>query len=160
VADITCVHLQSDFVQLAVLMDVFTRAIRGWRLIRSLDHTLTLTALRQALEAHPAPQIHHSDQGIQYAATAYTEILQATLAGISVAEVGEARQNGYAERLLRAFKQEAVDLSGYRNYHDAYRQTTASWTMRTSVRPPLGRVTPIEFEAKWRREHPPSSKED
>lgn len=44
VADITYVRLHRDFVYLAVIMDVFTRAVRGWYLSRSLDRTLTLTA--------------------------------------------------------------------------------------------------------------------
>jgi putative transposase len=160
VADITYVRLQSDYVYLAVLMDVFTnaipRAIRGWHLGRSLDHTLTLTALRQALEAYPAPQIHHSDQGIQYAATAHTETLQAALVEISMAEVGEAWQNGYAERLIRPIKEEAVDLSEYRDYNDAYRQIGRfldDVTMHRRIHSSLGYLTPAEFETRWRREH-------
>lgn len=156
VADITYVHLQSDFVYLAVLMDIFTRTIRGWHLGRSLDHTLTLTALRRALEAYPAPQIHHSDQGIQYAATAYTETLQAALVEISMAEVGEAWQNGYAERLIRTIKEEAVDLSEYRDYNDAYRQIGRFLDdvyMHKRIHSSLGYLTPAEFETKWRREH-------
>jgi hypothetical protein len=46
VADITSMRLGQGFVYLAVLMDVFTRAIRGGHLSRSLDHHLTLKALK------------------------------------------------------------------------------------------------------------------
>jgi transposase InsO family protein len=64
VSDITYVHLLREFVYLAVIMDVFTRSIRGGQLGRSLDQELTLAALRRALaQGHPA--IHHSDQGVQ-----------------------------------------------------------------------------------------------
>jgi len=49
VADITYIHLRSEYVYLAVIMDVFTRSIRGWHLGRGLDQELTLTALRRAL---------------------------------------------------------------------------------------------------------------
>lgn len=49
VADITYVALRDEFVYLAVIMDVYTRAIRGWHLSCSLDRELTLTALRLAL---------------------------------------------------------------------------------------------------------------
>ncbi|MCI0713889.1 MAG: IS3 family transposase, partial [Chloroflexi bacterium] len=41
VADITYVRLQREFVYLAVMMDVFTRAVRGWHLSRSLSQDLT-----------------------------------------------------------------------------------------------------------------------
>ncbi len=67
VCDITYVRLGNGFVYLAVIMDVFTRAIRGWSLSRDLDTTLTLAALRGALTLC-LPEIHHSDQGVQYAA--------------------------------------------------------------------------------------------
>jgi putative transposase len=72
VADITYIRLRREFVYLAVLMDVFTRAIRGWHLSRNLDQGLTLPALERALVV-ATPELHHSDQGIQYAATAYVE---------------------------------------------------------------------------------------
>jgi transposase InsO family protein len=109
VGDLTYVRRRLEFVSLAVLMDVFTRAIRGWELSRSLDRALTLTALEPALEQGHIPQIHHSDQGVQYAATAYVACLEQVGARISMAEVGEPRPNGYAERLMRTVKEEAVD---------------------------------------------------
>ncbi len=61
VADITYVRLLREFVYLAVIMDVFTRVVRGWHLSRSLDRELSLTALRRALTDR-VPNIHHSDQ--------------------------------------------------------------------------------------------------
>jgi putative transposase len=78
------------------------------------------SSLEQAL-AHPTPQIHHSDQVVQYAATAYTARLRAAGVDISMAEVGAAWQNGEASRLMRTIKEEEVDLSDYANYADATR---------------------------------------
>jgi putative transposase len=86
VADITYVRLKKEFVYLAVLMDVFTRSIRGWHLSRSLEQELTLVALRRAFE-RGCPEIHHFDQGVQYAATAYVEPLTTTRVRISMANV-------------------------------------------------------------------------
>jgi len=153
VADITYVRLLTEFVYLAVIMDVFTRSIRGWHLGRGLDQELTLTALQRALEGH-CPQIHHSDQGLQYAATAYVETLQRHQVAISMAEVGAAWQNGYAERLIRTIKEEAVDLSEYRDYQDAYRQIghfLEDVYMRKRIHSSLGYLTPTEFEEQWAR---------
>ena len=56
-------------------MDVFTRIIRGWALSRGLGVELTLAALERALY-NARPEIHHSDQGVQYAATDYVEVLK------------------------------------------------------------------------------------
>jgi putative transposase len=63
VTDITYIHLQVEFVYLAVIMDVFTRCIHGWHLSRNLDQQLTLTALQKAL-AQGKPEVHQSEQGI------------------------------------------------------------------------------------------------
>ena len=38
-------------------MDVYTRNIRGWQLKWSSGQELTLEALNQALQSHPAPEI-------------------------------------------------------------------------------------------------------
>ncbi len=151
VADITYIRLRGDFVYLAVIMDVFTRSIRGWHLGRNLDPDLTLTALKRALEHH-TPEIHHSDQGVQYAVTAYVELLQAAGVQISMAEVGEATQNGYAERLIRTLKEEEVDLSEYQDYTDAYRQIDRfidDVYNRKRIHSSLGYLTPAEYEAQW-----------
>ena len=151
VADLSYVRLAYEFVYLAVLMDVFTRGIRGWHLGRQLDQSLTLTALKRALQ-HSCPTIHHSDQGVQYAATEYVSRLQLVGVQISMAEVGEAWQNGYAERLIRTIKEEEVDLSDYLDYHDAYRQIghfLEDVYMRKRIHSSLGYLTPVEFEANW-----------
>jgi transposase InsO family protein len=151
VADITYIRLKTEFVYLAVIMDVYTRSIRGWYLSRTLDQDLTVTALKRAL-AYRTPEIHHSDQGIQYAATAYTDLLQAAGVAISMAEVGEATQNGYAERLIRTIKEEEVDLSDYLDFADAYHQIgrfLEDVYMRKRIHSSLGYLTPVEFESQW-----------
>jgi putative transposase len=97
--------LCNEIIYLAVVMDVFTRSIRGWNLSRSLGGVVTLIALERALsDRHPT--IHQSDQGVQYAAPAYTRRLKGAGVAISMAAVGEPRENGYAERLMRTIKEE------------------------------------------------------
>jgi transposase InsO family protein len=76
VADITYIRLGEGFVFLAVIMDVSTRAIRGWFLSRLLDVSLSLRTLEMGLKDR-APEIHHNDQGIQYAASDYVKVLTA-----------------------------------------------------------------------------------
>lgn len=151
VADITYIHLRYEFVYLAIIMDVFTRIIRGWHLGRHLDHTLTLTALQKALEKG-RPQIHHSDQGVQYAATEYVNQLLAVGTAISMAEVGQAWQNGFAERVIRTIKEEEVDLSEYGDFADAWWQLghfIDEVYMHKRIHSSLGYLTPSEFESQW-----------
>ena len=121
VADLTHVRLQQELGYLTIIMDVFTRCIRSWNLERHLGQELTLTALRCALLDH-VPEIHHSDQEVQYAATAYVDLLHDYGIAISMTDRGQAWQNGYAERIIRTIKEEEVELSDYQDYHDAYDQ--------------------------------------
>lgn len=151
VADITYIRLKKEFVYLAVIMDVFTRCIRGWRLGRSLEQDLTIAALRQALE-HGQPEIHHSDQGVQYAATAYVEMLKAASTRISMASVGEPEENGYAERLMRTIKEEEVDLTEYEDFGDASRQLDrflGDVYNSKRIHSSLGYLTPNEYQQQW-----------
>lgn len=153
VSDITYIRLDQEFVYLAIIMDVFTRGIRGWCLSRTLDQELTLTALRAGL-ATRQPQIHHSDQGIQYAAYAYCDLLKAHGSQISMAAVGKAEENGYAERLMRTIKEEEVDLSDYRDFQEASQEIgrfIEDVYMTKRIHSALGYLTPQEFESAWRR---------
>lgn len=156
VADITYIRLVRGFVYLAVVMDVFTRAIRGWELSRELDRRLTCTALQRALRGG-RPEIHHSDQGVQYAAQEYLDELHRAGAAVSMADVGAAWQNGYAERLIRTIKEEEVYLSEYLDYHDARRQLGRFLDdvyMHKRIHSSLGYLTPVEFETQWLSRQP------
>lgn len=149
VADITYVQLGHGHVYLAVIMDVFTRAIRGWQLSRNLDaQSLTISALKKALNTH-CPIIHHSDQGWQYACWDYVNLLRDREVQISMASVGEPRENGYAERLIRTLKEEEIDLSYYDDFADAKQrigQFIEDVYMTKRIHSSLGYLTPQEFE--------------
>ena len=152
VSDITYIRLGTGFVYLAIVMDVFTRAIRGWHLSKSLDQELTLAALRMAL-ADRIPEMHHSDQGLQYAAGAYIDLLKEQDIQISMAAVGKAEENGFAERLMRTIKEEEVDLSDYRDFADARHQIgrfIEDVYNRKRIHSSLGYLTPVEFELAFR----------
>lgn len=156
VCDITYIRLGNGFVYLAVIMDVFTRAIRGWSLSRSLDTDLTLTALRCALTLC-LPEIHHSDQGVQYAAQEYVDLLSRYEVQVSMAAQGKPEENGYAERLMRTIKEEEVDLSEYNDFIDVRRQLgrfIEDVYMTKRIHSALGYLTPSEFEAAWRLTRP------
>jgi putative transposase len=128
VADITYIRLAREFIYLAVVLDAFSRRCIGWALERSLHAELTLAALRQALTmrhvtlgAKAAGQqlVHHSDRGVQYAATAYTTLLGAYGIDISMSRRGNPYDNAMAESFLKTLKYEEVYLFEYEHLAEA-----------------------------------------
>ncbi len=152
VSDVTYIRLGQGFVFLAILLDLFTRAIRGWHLSTACDSELSLVALRKGL-ADRIPEIHHSDQGATYAAHSYIDELRKYHIQISMAAVGRAEENGYAERFMRTIKEEEVDLSDYQDFADARNQIGRFiedvYNLKR-IHSSLGYLTPAEFEAVYR----------
>ena len=154
VADLSYLRLGAGFIYLAIVMDVYTRAVRGWHLSRSSAKSLTLTALRKALRNHPAPDVHHSDQGSQYAAHDYVKLLRAAGTRVSMSAAGEPSENGYAERLIRTIKEEEVYLSDYQSLEEARRQLGHFIDVvynQQRVHSAIGYQTPAECEAAWNK---------
>jgi transposase InsO family protein len=121
VADITYIRLEREFVYLAVILDAYSRRVVGWALECTLEDTLTLAALRLALERRrPAPGLlHHSDRGVQYASRDYTALLQEHGLGISMSRKGNPYDNATCESFLKTLKYEEVYRSEYRDLGDA-----------------------------------------
>ena len=148
VGDITYVRLKAHFVYVSLLMDVFTRRIRGWQVSQHLTQPLTLRPLEQALR-QSVPEIHHSDQGVQYLSNIYLSTLAEHGVEISVARRGCPWENGYAERLIRTLKEEEVYLNDYEDIHEARTRIEQFIEQVYHQKRPhaaLGYLTPVEFE--------------
>jgi putative transposase len=151
VGDITYGRWRQEFVDLAVLMDVYMRRIRGWHLSRHLDQTLTLTAWRRAL-AQRRPEMYHADQGVQYAASAYMQTWRDVGAQLSMAAGGEATEHGSAECLMRTMKEEEVTLHDDEDFHEAYQHLgrfLGDVYQHKRIHSALGYLTPEEWETQW-----------
>ena len=103
---------------LALVEDVYTRLIMGFAISFSNDSLLTLSALEMGL-ADGTPEIHHSDQGKPYASDLHTGRLLGLGVQISMAAVGCAWENGFAERLNRTVKEQEIRRSEYDSIKEA-----------------------------------------
>lgn len=156
VADITYVATWAGFVYVAFVIDVFSRAIVGWRVSSSLRSDLALDALEQALHARPRSDelVHHSDRGSQYLSIRYTERLAAAGIERSVGSVGDSYDNALAETVIGLFKAEVIWHKGpWRNIEQVEFATLkwVDWFNNRRLLEPLGYVPPVEFEQAWYR---------
>ena len=152
-SDFTYIRLRGEWVYLAVILDLFTRAIRGWHLGRDMTERLVTTALQNALATHTAPAIHHSDQGVQYCATGYVAILQQAGVQVSMSAAGRPTENAFVERVIRTLKEEEVALNDYEDFEDAQQrigQFLDDVYNTKRIHSSLGYKTPAEYEALMR----------
>lgn len=153
-ADITYIELGRGFVYLAVIIDVFSRGIRGWHLGTDLSSELTHRALDRALLKHGPPKIHHSDHGVQYLSEGYLEKLAGHGIAVSCSAKGKPTQNGKCERFIRTLKENEVHLQDYEDLADARRKIRRFLEdvyMTKRLHSALDYVTPAEFEESCRR---------
>jgi len=151
VADITYIRLRHEFVYLAVILDAFSRRSIGWALQRHLDVSLSLTALRMALGTRVVVPglIHHSDRGVQYAATEYTDLLKENKITISMSRRGNPYDNAKAESFMKTLKHEEVLINEYETLDEA-RTSIAHFIEvvynHKRLHSSIGYMPPVEFE--------------
>ena len=77
VTDITYIRTHEGWLYLAVVLDLYSRAVVGWSMGSQLGAELASQALRMALWRRKpgAGLLHHSDRGVQYAAKDYQRLL-------------------------------------------------------------------------------------
>ncbi|MDQ0825589.1 putative transposase [Arthrobacter sp. B2I5] len=115
VTDFTYVPVYSGFVYVALVIDLYSRAIVGWETSTVKDTAFVEHCPRMALRrrqhtGRPAPAglIHHSDAGSQDSSIRYTDTLALEGLQPSIGSVGDAYDNAVAETVMGLFKNEAV----------------------------------------------------
>ena len=151
VADLTYVRLRREFVYLAVVLDAFSRRCLGWVLGRSLATSLTMDALWQALSTRCVSPglIHHSDRGVQYASSDYTDLLQEHGIQVSMSRRACPYDNAQAESFIKTLKCEEVYLNEYEDLREA-KASIGNFLDRIyneeRLHSALGYLPPAEFE--------------
>ena len=156
VSDFTYVSTWQGMVYVAFVIDVFSRAIVGWRVSSSMTTDFVLDALEQALYArHPEggqSLIHHSDRGSQYVSIRYSERLKEAGIEPSVGSTGDSYDNALAETINGLYKAEVIHRKGSWKTKEAVEIATLTWVAwfnRHRLLEPIGYIPPAEFEANY-----------
>ena len=119
-SDITYIRIRMGFVYLAAILDAYSRKVVGYAVSTVLDTTLTLQALKMAIEERQpgAGIIHHSDQGVQYASSEHVDELKSHGLEISMARTGNPYDNAMMKSFFKTLKYEEVNLCEYETFED------------------------------------------
>jgi len=119
-SDITYIRIRTGFVYLAAILDGYSRKVVGYAVSTALDITLTLQALKTAIDQRRPGVgiIHHSDQGMQYASAEYAAELQKHGFLVSMARAGNPYENAVMESFFKTLKYEEVNLCEYETFED------------------------------------------
>ena len=145
--DITYIPMAHGFVYLVAIIDWFSRKVLAWRLSNTLDTTFCIEALQEALRLWGTPEIFNTDQGAQFTADDFLDVLRAKEIQISMDGKGRWRDNVFVERLWRSVKYEEVYLHGYSDVAEARRGIGRYLGFFNDERPhqALGYRTPSEI---------------
>jgi transposase InsO family protein len=155
VTDITYLWTREGWLYLAVILDLFSRAVVGWAMSMHITRHLTLQALTMALGRRRPPQglLHHSDRGSQYASTDYRDALKAHGIVCSMSRRGNCWDNAVAESFFATLKVELghADLPWLTRGHAQgevfeYIEGFYNGQRRHST---LGYLSPLTFERRW-----------
>lgn len=110
VQDITFIETRQGWLYLAVVLDLYSRAIVGWSMSAKINGKLVLDALNMAIKQRNPNEsvLVHSDQGSQYTAFKYRDTLKNHGMICSMSRKGECHDNAVAESFFHTLKEECV----------------------------------------------------
>ena len=120
VSDITYIPTREGWLYLAAILDLYSRAVVGWGMSKTLDAKLAMGALKMAINQRRAvPAILHSDQGSTYAAADYRLLLTKQAIRQSMSRKGDCWDNAPMESFFHTLKTELVMHCDYKTRDQA-----------------------------------------
>ena len=114
-SDITYVWTDEGWLYLAVVMDLYSRAIVGWAMNRRMTQQLVCDALTMALfrRRFPKATIIHSDRGSQYCSQRYQQLIRSNGLCCSMGHKANCYDNAVMESFFHTLKVELVHRERY-----------------------------------------------
>jgi putative transposase len=157
VTDFTYVATWEGVAYVSFVVDVFSRRIVGWRVMRSMKTDLVLDTIEMAIWSRDhdgvptsAGLICHSDAGSQYTSFAFTQRLIEAGIDPSIGSVGDAYDNALAETTIGLFKTEMIGPGApWKTVADVELATLTwvDWYNNRRLHSACGDIPPVEFEA-------------
>jgi transposase InsO family protein len=151
VSDITYIWTIEGWLYLAVVLDLYSRLVVGWAAGSRIDTQLTLTALHRALQRRQVVNgpMHHSDQGKQYAAERYQQLLADNRITCSMSRRANCWDNAVMESFFATLKKELVYQERFVSRAQAHTRLfeyIEVFYNRVRRHSTLGQTSPAQFE--------------
>jgi putative transposase len=146
VADITYLRVKKKHYYLHLITDAYSKKIVGFKLADNMLAETTLEALKYAVKKrrYTSELIHHSDRGLQYCSSIYTEMLLKSQIKISMTEEYDPYENAVAERVNGILKAEFGLDDVFDNFELLKLQVVQAIALYNQLRPhmSIGLLTP------------------
>ena len=153
VSDITYAKVGIDFLYLCVIIDLYSRKVIAYKVSENIDTALTISTFQQAfsLRGSSSGVIFHSDQGTQYTAFEFRELLKSNGISQSFSVPGSPCDNAVAESFFASIKKEDFRRNYYRTTEEFQTAVDAYILFYNDYRPHqrLGYLTPNQAEAEY-----------
>ena len=152
--DFTYIRTGAGWLYLAVVLDLYTRKVVGWKMSEQMTAALVEGALVMALQQHkPLPGcLIHSDRGSQYADKDYQALLARHGLTCSMSRTGNCYDNAPAESFFSTLKAELVEAEEFATHTHARSAILCyveGYYNRRRLHSTLGYCTPNEAEARF-----------
>ena len=119
-SDITYISTREGWLYLAAVLELYSRAVVGWSMNKTLDSQLAMNALDMAIRRRgTGPQILHSDQGSTYSTAQYRQMLAKHAIRQSMSRKGDCWDNAPMESFFHSLKTELVMHCDYKTREEA-----------------------------------------
>jgi putative transposase len=117
--DTTYIRMKKGFVYLTAVVDVYSRRILAHRTAITMESLHAVQALAEAFARFGKPEIVNTDQGSQFTAQEFVDLVQTNGVKLSMDGRGAWRDNVFVERIWRSVKYERVYLRAYETVREA-----------------------------------------
>lgn len=132
--DITYIPMNGSFMYLCAIIDWHSRYVLAWGISNTHDSEFCQELLKEAIANHGKPEIFNTDQGSEFTANRFVDILLSHNIKISMDGVGRALDNIFIERLWRSVKYEYLYLTNPSSGRELYDGLTAYFRLYNTER--------------------------
>jgi putative transposase len=145
--DTTYIPVAKGFVYLTAVVDVASRRVLAHKVATTLEAHHAVEIMAEAIARHGTPDVVNTDQGSQFTAEEFTDVVLSRGIKLSMDGKGAWRDNVFVERLWRTLKHDWVYWKGYDSVRDARTdiEKCIRWYNMERPHSSLGKQTPDEF---------------